>query len=87
MNQKTGLLFLIFTDDNASITFKDGAVVAAQHGSKQNTEAFFSILAKRQGIFQFYENHPDLDEVGDDAIGDFMNLLMDGLQKIDEQDK
>lgn len=86
MNQKSGLLILSYSSMQASVSFKNGNVVSACHGDNKDVEAFFRILAEKNGFFQFSQNQTSLEEVNNTPIGDFMNLLMEGLQKIDEDE-
>ena len=85
MNHKTGTLKLVFPQGTATVSFHDGAVVDAVCNHKKKAEAFFAILTERKGFFQF---SADLaaQENGLSPIGDFMNLLMEGLQHMDEEE-
>ncbi len=86
MNQKTGTLLFDFPTGSASISFNNGQIIDANCGSQKNEAAFFTILQHNRGGFKFSKDLPSL--IKDNApIGDFMSLLMEGLQKIDEDEE
>lgn len=82
-NQKTGTLRLNLPKGPATILFRGGAVVEAAYGRRIDKEAFFCILSEKQGRFQFV---PGLTEqqMALPELGMFMELLMEGLRKLDE---
>jgi hypothetical protein len=86
MNQKTGTLTFDLPTGSASISFNNGQIIDANCGSLKDAEAFFTILQAKEGGFQFSKNVPALVREND-PIGDFMGLLMEGLQKIDEDEE
>ncbi len=86
VNQKTGVLTLKLPRDSAYLSFREGELVNARFRNLDGQEAFFELLKAREGRFKFI---PGLsaEEMEAPEIGDFMHLLMEGLRKIDEDDK
>ncbi|MCP4106812.1 MAG: cyclic nucleotide-binding domain-containing protein [Desulfobacteraceae bacterium] len=86
VNQKTGVLTLKLPKESAYLSFREGELVSARYREKEGENAFFELLKKREGRFKFI---PGLspEEMEASEIGDFMHLLMEGLRKIDEDDK
>lgn len=84
MAQKTGKLILHLSDGRALISFRDGDVVWAEYNDKTGIDAFFEIVKQVRGNFKF---DPSLPKEQQDApvIGDFMYLLMEGLNRLDEE--
>ncbi len=84
MNNKTGVLTLQLSKGTAEVSFKEGAPVHVRYGGEEDKEAFFEILKEKEGRFKFTHGLPGEEtELGE--IGDFMWLLMEGLNKIDER--
>jgi CRP/FNR family cyclic AMP-dependent transcriptional regulator len=84
-NQKTGTLRLNLSNGPASLTFRDGGIVQAEYGRHRGKNAFFAIIGEKEGRFQFV---PGLQktEMALPELGMFMELLMEGLRKLDEVD-
>jgi CRP-like cAMP-binding protein len=83
--QKTGVLTLHLSKGSASVLFRDGELIRARYGEKKDSEAFFEILGEKGGRFKFIPGlPPDAEE--DSPVGEFMSLLMEGLNRIDEAD-
>ena len=84
INQKTGVIELAFDDGPARACFREGELVHAEFDHKTGKEAFFEILKRTDGRFQY---RPELGatESGLKSLGDFMFLLMEGARKIDEE--
>lgn len=82
-NSKTGVLTLDLSRGTAELSFRDGAVIRAEYSGEKDKKAFYEILKEKNGRFKF---HPGLCKEEMDAceIEDFMWLLMEGLNKIDE---
>ena len=82
-NQKTGILRLNLPKGPASVTFRGGAVIHASYGRKRDKSAFFAILEEKSGRFNFV---PGLNEkeMTMPGLGMFMELLMEGLRRMDE---
>ncbi|MCP4348951.1 MAG: cyclic nucleotide-binding domain-containing protein [Desulfobacterales bacterium] len=84
MNNKTGVLSLQLSKGTADISFKEGAPVRAGYDGKKDREAFFEVLKEKEGRFKFTPGLSDGQaELGE--LGDFMWLLMEGLNRIDEK--
>jgi len=86
MNQKTGVLTLKLPDTTAYLSFREGALVNVKYDGKEGEEAFFELLKLKRGRFKFI---PGLsaEEMKSPEVGDFMHLLMEGLRRIDEDDR
>lgn len=83
-SQKTGLIDFRSNDATAQIYFKEGEIVRANYGELAGKEAVFSIIAIRNGQFTYHRGIPgEIEELS--PIGGFLALVMEGLQKIDEQ--
>jgi CRP/FNR family transcriptional regulator, cyclic AMP receptor protein len=86
VNQKTGVLTLKLPRESAYLSFREGELINARYRNKDGQEAFFELLKIKEGRFKFI---PGLspEEMEAPEVGDFMHLLMEGLRKIDEDDK
>lgn len=83
MHQKTGEIFLDLLEGTARITFREGAIIGARNGEKEDKDAIFSVLGECRGKFSFVSGISEsLKEVDD--IGDFMMILLEGLKRLDE---
>jgi CRP/FNR family transcriptional regulator, cyclic AMP receptor protein len=85
MNQKTGVLILKLEGGLAAASFRDGELIRAKFGDLLDREAFFAILAAREGRFKFSPELPP-EETRTDPLGGFMSLLMEGVRRADEAD-
>ncbi|MEJ2039303.1 MAG: cyclic nucleotide-binding domain-containing protein [Desulfosarcinaceae bacterium] len=83
-NQKTGILKLNLASGPAFFTFRGGGIIKAEYGRKKGKTAFFSVLGEKDGRFHFIPGLPDA-EMALPEIGMFMELLMEGLRKLDER--
>lgn len=85
INQKTGVLRIQLTNAEASVAFRDGAMVDARYADLAGRDAFYRILKETEGRFKFV---PGLTEeaMAAEEMGDFMGMLMEGLKQIDETD-
>ena len=83
-SQKTGHIDFRSPHATARIYFKEGEIVRANYGELAGKEAVFSIIAIKNGQFTYHRGIPGEVE-GLSPIGGFLALLMEGLQKIDEQ--
>jgi CRP-like cAMP-binding protein len=84
LNQKTGRLSLILPDGTAKVAFRQGELIGATYRKMNGREAFFELMMKNEGRFKF---HPDLSEKekSASAIGNFMDMLLEGLRRMDER--
>ncbi|QTA79514.1 Cyclic nucleotide-binding protein, DUF4388 [Desulfonema limicola] len=86
MNQKTGRLTLQSQHNSASVSFRDGELVNVHYNGRQGEDAFFDLLKLKRGRFKFKPGL-SLEEMESRGMGPFMPLLMEGLRRIDEDDK
>jgi len=77
INQKTGVLILKLPGGLAVATFRQGELIRAKYGEKEDKEAFLEILKAREGRFKFNPELPP-EENRQHPIGNFMRLLMEG---------
>ncbi|MFZ5573121.1 MAG: DUF4388 domain-containing protein [Thermodesulfobacteriota bacterium] len=84
INQKTGVLLLKLDNGTARISFRDGNIIKASYGEKQDKGAFFEILKANDGHFHFHPGIP-AEEKAHPEIGHFMCLLMEGVSRMDEE--
>ncbi|HKJ65236.1 MAG TPA: DUF4388 domain-containing protein [Desulfopila sp.] len=83
-SQKTGAISLALDEGKAMVFFRDGQIIYARYLKKLGMEAIFSLLGKRSGHFSYTKGIPaELERRP--PIGEFMAILMEGLQRIDEQ--
>ncbi len=82
-NLKTGLLHLDLPEGKGEFSFREGDLIRAQYGDLSGKDAFFQALKAREGTFRFSPKLPDHDQ-NLPEIGDFIWLLMEGLNRIDE---
>ncbi len=80
---KSGKVDLIFSDGHAVILFNEGEIVLASFGDFQGKDALFATLSKKKGSFT-YNTHLATKYHKLQPLGGFMGLLMEGLQRIDE---
>lgn len=86
INQKTGVLTLKSPIGSACLYFRDGQIVGANYEKREGRDAFFEILKIKNGRFKFIPDLPP-EEKKLPPIGDFTYLLMEGLRRIDEENK
>ncbi len=84
-NQKTGVLTMQLVKGPAKLFFRDGELLRAKYDNREGRDAFFEMLKEDEGRFKFIPGIPS-DELGISDLGDFMWLLMEGLNRIDEED-
>ena len=84
MTQKTGVLNLNLSSGKARISLREGELIKVEYNKLTGADAFFEILKQIRGSFKF---KPGLTEEEMDApeLGDFMFLLMEGLNRMDEE--
>jgi predicted Zn finger-like uncharacterized protein len=86
VNQKTGILTLQSLQSHASVSFREGELVRVQYNRKTGKEAFFELLKLKRGRFRFTPGLT-LEEMQAEGLGEFKTLLMEGLKRIEEDDK
>jgi CRP-like cAMP-binding protein len=84
INQKTGVLTLTLSKGSAELYFRDGDLISASYNKKKGKQAFYDIIKENEGRFKFVPKLPaGLKE--SPIIGPFMEILLDGLRKADEE--
>lgn len=86
LNQKTGILTLLSGRTSADISFRDGELVRVQFNGMKGPDAFYELLKVKRGRFSFRPGLP-LEQMQSEGMGDFMQLLMEGLRRIDEDER
>jgi CRP-like cAMP-binding protein len=82
-SQKTGTIDLTLELGRAMIFFKEGEIIYARFLKLRNRDAVFKLLSIKNGRFSYTKGiPPELDKLA--PIGGFMGLMMEGIQKIDE---
>jgi len=84
LHQKSGVLKLSFSDGDATVSFRDGGIVQAKFKSLVNKDALFAVLSKSDGFYRFIPGLSAEEEKAGE-IGEFMLLLMEGVQQDDER--
>jgi CRP/FNR family cyclic AMP-dependent transcriptional regulator len=82
--QKTGTVEVSTGRENANIYFYQGEIVQAIYNQKQGKEALFSLMEMSEGVFNFKRGILD-QYLEMPPIGGFIGLIMEGVQRIDEQ--
>jgi CRP-like cAMP-binding protein len=85
MNGKTGILTITQLPlGTARFSLRQGSLIKASYGGMRGEAAFYAVLREKSGRFKFTPGLPPEDfEVPE--IGYFMKLLMEGMQKADEE--
>lgn len=82
---KTGRVsFALEGGGTAEALFNEGEVVSCVHGASTDKDAFFAILVQQRGRFT-YTKGLTAEEKQLPVLGGFMGLVMEGLQRIDEE--
>ena len=84
MSNKTGILTIDeLTKGTARFSFRQGALIKAKYESLSGDSAFFEILKEPKGRFRFTPGIPP-EDLELPELGYFMKLLMEGMQRLDE---
>lgn len=83
LHQKTGVLEMNLAHGEARVLFREGCLINARYGEKQNQDAIFAMLSEKNGFYRFTSGLT-AQEMETEEIGDFMTLLMEGVKKVDE---
>ncbi len=83
-NQKTGELKINLENAVASVLFRKGTIIGAEYGDKSGKDAFFEILSIPRGRFTFVPGLSE-EQMRLPELGMFMEMLMEGLRKLDEK--
>ena len=81
--QKTGGIRLQFDEGKAHVFFREGHVIYAHYQDLRDQDAFSMLIGKKKGRFSYTKGLPKKIQ-SRPPIGDFMAMLMKGLQRIDE---
>jgi CRP-like cAMP-binding protein len=81
MSHRTGTLFIYTANGRGEILFKEGQVFDAKLNETKGDDAFFDLLALKDGTFRFMEGDIDIPR---NISMDTMGLLMEGLRRLDE---
>ena len=82
-SRKTGTIDLTLDEGRGMVFFKQGEIVYARYLKFRNKKAVYALLGIQNGHFSYTKGIPDvLDNVP--PIGDFMGLMMEGVQTLDE---
>jgi len=82
-NQKTGTLTVKLGGKKAEILLRDGELVWAEYDGRQGREALYALLQQKCGRFQF-QPHIDSRMQATEPIGPFMEILLQGLKRLDD---
>ncbi|KAF0189982.1 MAG: cAMP-binding [Desulfobulbaceae bacterium] len=82
-NQKTGYLKIEVGTSKGQLLFNEGEVVFAAIDGKDGQEAFYRVLALKEGRFKFIQGLSREDSRYE-AIGGFMGMLMEGMKRLDD---
>jgi CRP-like cAMP-binding protein len=83
-SQKTGRFDLILEQGKAMVFFKEGEIIHARFLDLRNQEAVFALVGVKSGHFIYTKGIPkELESLP--PIGGFIGIIMEGLQRIDEQ--
>ena len=84
MNRKTGILTIDeLIKGTARFSFRQGGLIKARYASITGENAFYEILKENKGRFRFSPGLPP-EDLQLPEIGYFMKLLMEGMQRLDE---
>lgn len=84
-NQKTGYLKIEAGQSKGQLLFNEGELVYAVFDGKDSREAFYAVLALKEGRFSFMQGLLPQD-MQYEAIGGFMGMLMEGMKRLDDQE-
>lgn len=85
-SQKTGTIELFLDHGRALVFFNEGDIVHVRYTKLRNKDALFALLSLKRGRFSYTKGIPE-PVAKLPPIGDFMGLLMEGLQQIDEREE
>jgi CRP/FNR family transcriptional regulator, cyclic AMP receptor protein len=82
-SQKTGRLDLALVQGRGIVFFREGEIIHARFLDLRNKEAVYALIKVENGHFAYTRGIPqELDKLS--SIGGFIGILMEGLQRIDE---
>jgi len=83
-SQKTGTVELKLGTGDAKVMFSEGELVHAEYGKLKGKEAMFALLGVTRGQFVYSPGIPP-EAQDNEVIGGFMGLVMEGMQRLDEE--
>jgi len=83
-NQKTGCVDLSMEDGEATVLFHNGEIIFARYKNLNKKDAIFALLGKNNGHFTYTSGISEEEEKLE-PIGSFMGLVMEGMQRLDEE--
>jgi len=81
--RKTGTIDITPDKGRGMVFFREGEIVYAGYQKLRNKEAVYAIMRLKSGHFSYIKGIPDLLNTAP-PLGDFMGLMMEGVQNIDE---
>lgn len=84
LHQKSGVLKMNLSRGDGTVAFREGGIVNASYQSSSGKEAIFTMLVENSGSYRFIPGLPAADQKAAE-IGEFMMLLMEGVQYEDER--
>lgn len=83
-SRKTGTIDITLAKGRGMVFFKDGEIVYAGYLKLRKKDALYALLGMKKGHFSYAKGIP---EVLNNAppLGDFMSMMMEGVQALDEQ--
>jgi len=82
-NRKTGAVRLSLKEGKAVLFFKEGEIIYARFQKFRQKEAVFELLGAKNGQFSYTRGIPK-ELAKSPPIGEFMALMIEGKQRIDE---
>lgn len=82
-NRKTGAVHLALKEGKAVLFFKEGEIVYARYHKHRQKEAVLALLAAKDGHFSYTRGIPKELEKSP-PIGEFRELILEGLKRIDK---
>jgi len=83
-NQKTGSLKIEVGTGKGQLLFNEGELVFAVFDGKDSLDAFYAVLALKDGRFKFVQGLSPQD-MRYEPLGGFMGILMEGMKRLDDQ--
>lgn len=84
LHQKTGVLMMDLPGGEARVVFSEGMIVDGLYRGRSGQDAIYRILREREGLYRFTMGVSQ-EEAAKPPVGDFMQLLMEGVRRIDEK--
>jgi len=85
-NHKTGTIDLALNTGTATVSFKEGEIIQVRYLEFADKDALFELLAIKEGYFSYTKGIlPELENVP--PVGDFAEMVAEGLQRIAEESK